>query len=147
MKKDQGTMQTEEITKDVNKESNKEKNTYKLSEGLKMRTIAGETLLMPVGETAARIHQTAVLNKEAAKLVSLMTDEFTIEDIVNKGMHIYKVEEEVLRKDVEKLVVSLGKAGMLAGNGLEQHGPGQTKTISGKVRISNGKVVSETSSD
>lgn len=127
---------------------NNENNTYRLSEGLKMRTIVGENLLMPVGKTAAKIHQTAVLNKEAAKLVSLMTGEFTIEDIVKRGMQIYKVEEEVLRKDVEKLVMTLGKAGMLIGKEFERRSAGETKTISGTARISaDGKVISSTSSD
>ncbi len=119
---------------------------FRLIDGLKMRTVAGQTLLMPVGKTSAVVHQVAMLNKEAGRLVGFMTGEFTVEDIVEKGMQVYNVEESVLRADVEKLVNTLGKAGMLIGKGFERRKGGETKAISGTVRIADGKVVSSTSS-
>lgn len=123
-----------------------EQEPFRLAEGLKMRTVAGETLLMPVGKAAASIHQTAILNKEAARLVGFMTGTFTVDDIVQKGLQVYDTEEVILRRDVEKLVDTLGKAGMLIGKRFQKRTGGETKTISGTVRISDGKVVSVTSS-
>lgn len=123
-----------------------EQEPFRLAEGLKMRTVAGETLLMPVGKAAASIHQTAILNKEAARLVGFMTGSFTVDDIVQKGLQVYDTEEAILRRDVEKLVDTLGKAGMLIGKRFQKRAGGETKTISGIVRIANGKVISSTSS-
>lgn len=117
----------------------------RLQEGLKIRKVAGQTLLVPVGKTAKKIRQTAVLNKDAAYFVSLMVGEFTKEDIVKQCLEVYHVEEEVLRRDVDKIVDTMKKAGMI----LDELDPQQpeegtvqvtedengTKTISGTVQL------------
>lgn len=86
----------------------------RLVEGLKIRKVAGQTLLVPVGKTAKKIRQTAVLNTDAAYFVSLMVGEFTKEDIVNQCLKTYQqVNEEVLRRDVDKIVDTMKLAGMI----------------------------------
>ena len=83
----------------------KRENGYmRLIDGLKMRQVAGQTILFPVGKAVARVSQAAVLNSEAADMVKMMTEDFTVDIIVQKALKIFKAEENVLRKDIEKLV-------------------------------------------
>ena len=87
----------------------------RLVEGLKTRQVAGQTVLLPIGETTRIVKQSVLLNKEAARLVGLMqAGEFTVDDIVSQGLTIYAVEEDVLRKDVEKIVGTLKQARMIS---------------------------------
>lgn len=118
----------------------------RLEEGLKIRKVAGQTLLVPVGKTAAKIRQTAVLNKDAAFFVSLMVGEFTKEDIVRQCLEVYtNVDEEKLRSDVDKIVDAMKRSGMIIDDNdpvspvvetpqviEEKDG---TKTISGTVKL------------
>lgn len=117
----------------------------RLAEGLKVRKVAGETLLVPSGKAVKTIRQTALLNEDAAYFVSLMVDDFTIDDIVKKSMEYYcNVTEEQMRTDIEKLISMMKKAGMIIGDSEEDGSiaetthktePGKTYTISGTVRI------------
>ena len=76
----------------------KRENGYmRLIDGLKMRQVAGQTILFPVGKAVARVSQ-------AAEMVKMMTEDFTVDIIVQKALKIFKAEENVLRKDIEKLV-------------------------------------------
>ena len=116
----------------------------KIADGLKMRKVADQTVLLPVGKAVKTIHHTAVLNKEAARLVSLMTGEFTVEDIVRKGMEIYDVEEAVLRKDVEKIITVLKQVGMIFSNTAESKNG--TNSISGTIFLPKKKIISDSGS-
>lgn len=117
----------------------------RLREGIKVRKVAGQTILVPVGKTARYVKQTAVLNGTAAYMVSLMTGEFTSDDIVTKCLEVYKVEEERLRRDVNKVITVMKEAGMIIDNVEQEHsggtadeaetGRGKTHTISGTVRF------------
>ena len=113
----------------------------KLAEGLKMRKVADQMVLIPVGKAVKTIRHSAVLNKEAARLVSLMTGEFTEEEIVQKGMTIYNVEESVLRKDVKKIITVLKQAGMMTNNIVEDKNG--TKSISGTIFLPKKKGISD----
>ena len=77
------------------------KGYMRLIDGLRMKKVAGQTLLFPTAKVASKVYQPAMLNKEATVLVNLMTEDFTVDSIVEQGLKIYRVEEEVLRKDVE----------------------------------------------
>ena len=129
---------------DVNQEHGPaEPGHMRLIDGLKMREVAGQTLLTPVGDAVSRVRQSAVLNREAAALVRMMMDgEFTVDAIVEKGLHTFQVEEPVLRRDVEKLVDNLCLAGMLEGDEVEKRLRGATTTLSGVTVMENGRPVS-----
>lgn len=117
----------------------------RLAEGLKVRKVAGQTLLVPIGKTAAKIQETAVLNKDAAYFVSLMVGDFTKEDIVKQCLETYNnVDEEVLRRDVYKIVDTMKAVGMI----IDENDPPKsedkaiiaedengTHTISGTVKL------------
>ena len=124
------------------------KDTIRMIDGIRMRQVAGQTLLIPTGRAAAAVRQAAVLNHEAARLVELMTGEFTVDSIVQKGLKIFRVDEDVLRSDVQKLIDTLGKAGILIGEGIKQPAQsGKIHTISGTAVVKDGKIISSKTTD
>lgn len=110
----------------------------RLISGLKMRTVAGQTLLYPATpEASKKVYQPAVLNKEATQLVKWMAEDFTVDSIVEKGLTVYRVDEALLRKDVEKLVDTLCLAGMLVGDDVKNRLKNINTTISGSFITKN----------
>ena len=108
----------------------------RLVEGLKTRQVAGQTVLLPIGETTRIVKQSVLLNKEAARLVGLMqAGEFTVDDIVSQGLTIYAVEEDVLRKDVEKIVGTLKQARMISDDTTDTRLKPGTHSISRRVYL------------
>lgn len=113
----------------------------RLVDGLKTRVVAGQIVLMPTGDAVSKVRQSAVLNHEAAKLVELMADDFTVDTVVEQGLQIFRVEEPVLRKDVEKLVNTLCLAGMLEGEEVKERIRKNATFLSGRTIIRDGKVL------
>lgn len=117
----------------------------RLIAGLKMRAVAGQTLLYPATpEASKKVYQPAVLNKEATQLVKWMVEDFTVDSIVEKGLTVYRVDEALLRKDVEKLVDTLCLAGMLEGKIVVEKLRNSTTLATGVATGKNGKIVSST---
>lgn len=114
----------------------------RLVDGLKTRVVAGQIVLMPTGDAVSKVRQSAVLNHEAARLVELMAEDFTVDTVVEQGLKIFRVEEPVLRKDVERIVNTLCLAGMLEGDEVKERLKGATTSISGTAVVQNGKVLS-----
>ena len=114
----------------------------RLVDGLKTRVVDGQIVLMPTGDAVSKVRQSAVLNREAARLVELMAKDFTVDTVVEQGLQIFRVEEPVLRRDVEKLVNTLCLAGMLEGEEVKKRLKGATTSVSGTAVVRNGKVIS-----
>lgn len=114
----------------------------RLVDGLKTRVVAGQIVLMPTGDAVSKVRQSAVLNREAARLVELMAKDFTVDTVVEQGLHIFRVEEPVLRRDVDKLVNTLCLAGMLEGEEVKERLKGATTSVSGTAVVQNGKIIS-----
>ena len=112
----------------------------RLVDGLKTRVVAGQVVLMPTGDAVSKVRQSAVLNHEAAKLVELMAEDFTVDTVVEQGLKIFQVEEPVLRKDVEKLVNTLCLAGMLEGEEVKERLKDSIFSVSGSATLVNGKL-------
>lgn len=116
----------------------------RLISGLKMRTVAGQTLLYPATpEAGKKVYQPAILNKEATQLVKWMAEDFTVDSIVEKGLTVYRVDEALLRKDVEKLVDTLCLAGVLEGREVQQRLKRTTTTINGTAVVKDGNILSK----
>ena len=113
----------------------------RLVDGLKTRVVAGQIVLMPTGDAVSKVRQSAVLNHEAARLVELMAKDFTVDTVVEQGLQIFRVEEPVLRKDVEKLVNTLCLAGMLEGEEVNERMKGAITSVSGKSTVNNGNLL------
>ena len=114
----------------------------RLVDGLQTRVVAGQIVLMPTGDAVSKVRQSAVLNREAARLVELMAKDFTVDTVVEQGLQIFRVEEPVLRRDVDKLVNTLCLAGMLEGEEVKERLKGATTSVSGRAVVKDGKVIS-----
>ena len=114
----------------------------RLIAGLKMRAVAGQTLLYPATpEASKKVYQPAILNKEATQLTKWMAEDFTVDSIVQKGLTVYRVDEALLCKDVEKLVDTLCLAGMLEGEEVVKKLKCAATTISGTAVIRQGNLI------
>lgn len=112
----------------------------RLVDGLKTRVVAGQIVLMPTGDAVSKVRQSAVLNREAARLVELMAKDFTVDTVVEQGLHIFRVEEPVLRRDVDKLVNTLCLAGMLEGEEVKERLKNSIFSVSGTATLVNVKL-------
>lgn len=133
----------EKFLQDAKKTKEEVKAGYmRLIDGIKMREVAGQTLMVPTGKAVSKVYQPAMLNSDAAELVKMMTEDFTVDTIVENGLKIFRVSEEVLRKDVENLVDQLALAGMLEGEEVDRRLKKATTTLSGTAVMEQKKVIS-----
>ncbi len=89
----------------------------RLIEGVKIRQIAGQAVLMPAGKAVRYLRRTVVLNKEGAFFAGLMQEDFTRDDLIKAGLEKYSVSEAVLREDIQRLVDELIKLGFVQTEG------------------------------
>ena len=98
--------------------------------------------MVPTGKTISKIYQPAVLNGDAAVLVNMMTEDFTVNSIVAQRINIFKVDEAILRKDEKHLINQLMLTGMLEDEEVERRLKSAMTTLSGTAVVKEGKICS-----
>lgn len=83
------------------------------SKNLIIREIAGEYILIPVGEAAMKIHGMINLSETAAFLWKKLQDECTEEDLVNALLAEYEIDRESAVTDVRELLEQMRKIGVM----------------------------------
>lgn len=83
------------------------------SKNLIIREIAGEYILIPVGEAAMKIHGMINLSETAAFLWKKLQDECTEEDLVNALLTEYEIDRETAVADVQELLEQMRKIGVM----------------------------------
>ncbi len=87
---------------------NKEKIYYRRNPQYLFRSIAGETVLVPVGEAALNFNGMASLNETGAFLWNLLEEKRTVEELSAALAKEYELSKEQGREDCEEfLKVSL----------------------------------------
>ena len=87
----------------------------KIIEGFKMRTIAGESVVVGEGMAQINFNKLISLNSSAALLwQSIEGKEFTVEDLCNTLLETYDVSEDVARKDSEAIARAWIEAGIVS---------------------------------
>lgn len=76
----------------------------KIKKDLILRSVAGENVVVPVGEMSKTFHGMVTLNDTGAFLWKFYTTERSLEEGVAALLAEYNVTEEVARKDVEKFI-------------------------------------------
>ena len=71
------------------------KRSLKATSEVVLREIAGENLLIPVGQTALKIHGMITLSESGLLLWNRLQEECTEEDLVNALLAEYQVDREV----------------------------------------------------
>ena len=78
-----------------------------------LREIAGEHLLIPVGQTALKVHGMSTLSESGLLLWNKLQEECTEEDLVNALLAEYEVDRETAEADVKAFVGQMQKVGIL----------------------------------
>lgn len=77
------------------------------------RNIAGENLLIPVGETALKIHGMVTLTESGLLLWDRLQTECSEDDLVGVILGEYDIDEDTARADVKEFLGKLEKLGVL----------------------------------
>lgn len=85
----------------------------KVREDLILREVAGENILIPVGEIALDIKGMFTLTESGTLLYRKLTEDCTKEDLVQALLDEYEVDQEKASEDVDAFLEQLEKAGVL----------------------------------
>ena len=85
----------------------------KISKDIVLREIAGEHILVPVGEAAARFQGMMTLNDTGLFLWELLQEEHSQDELVQALVEEYDVDAPTARADVEAFLQQLQKPGIL----------------------------------
>ena len=78
-----------------------------------LREIAGEHILIPVGQTALKVHGMITLSESGLLLWNRLQEECTEEDLVNALLAEYQVDRETAAADVKAFVQQMREVGIL----------------------------------
>ena len=82
-----------------------------------MREIAGEHILVPVGAAAARFNGLITMNEVGKYIVDLLSEEHTLQKLVEKITGEYDVDAQTALTDAEAFLAQLREVGAL----VEEH--------------------------
>ena len=85
--------------------------TMKLTENFILRTIAGEDMLIPLGETSAALSGIVTLNGTAAVIWKALTEDCTKAHAIDAVLRTYEIDTDTARNDVDAFwdrLVALG---------------------------------------
>lgn len=85
----------------------------RIRKGFTMRNIAGEYIVVPVGNAGAIFNGMITLNESGAFFWEAMKEDTTIEEVVEKVCSEYEIDKETATKDVEKFVNMLKENNLL----------------------------------
>ena len=85
----------------------------KIKKGFILREVAGNYIVVSVGEMVKQFNGVINLNQTGAFLWKFFSEEHTLEDGVNALCAEYEVEREIAQKDVEKFIEVLSKSSFL----------------------------------
>ena len=78
-----------------------------------LRDIAGDLLLVPAGKAALDLNGMLTLNEMGGEIWKLLPQVADEEELIQRLLEEYEVEEDELRKDVREFLDSLKKLGIL----------------------------------
>lgn len=85
----------------------------KIKEGFVLRQVAGEYMVVPVGETNGTFYGMIRLNKVGAFLWEKCSERTTKKEVLDAVLEHYEVETEQAEKDVEVFLDKLKNAELL----------------------------------
>ena len=91
----------------------KERRTMKSKYIFEKMELDGEIVAVPVGESAAELHAVLNVNEEAMRIIELLREETTEENIVAQLLKEYEGEKEEIAAYVHKYIEQLTEEGLL----------------------------------
>lgn len=81
--------------------------TYKIKEGFVVRTVAAQTVAVPVGKRTTELHGVITLNESGCILWKALEKGADIEQLTALLAEQYEVEPDQAKRDVENFLESL----------------------------------------
>ena len=85
----------------------------KVNKEFVLREIAGDYIIIPVGETVLEFKGLLTVNEIGVLIWKMLQNEITLEQIVQNILDEYDVEESVAREDVREFLDTLIARGIL----------------------------------
>ncbi len=85
----------------------------KIKKGFSMRNIAGSNIVVPVGKAGEIFNGMITLNESGAFFWECLKEETTVDEIVEKILDEYEIDEQTAKQDVEKFINMLRKNNLL----------------------------------
>lgn len=93
----------------------REETDMKLNEGFVLKSMAGESVLMPTGTNIVKFNGTVMLNEVSAFIIKrLEAGPCSLEDLADLLLKEYDVDRETVLKDLEELTEKLAQMGVLS---------------------------------
>ena len=89
------------------------KKSLKATSEVVLREIAGESLLIPVGQTALKIHGMITLSESGLLLWKRLQTECTEDELVEALLTEYQVDRETAAADVKAFIRQMQEVGIL----------------------------------
>lgn len=86
----------------------------KIKDGYLLREVAGSNIVVPIGEGEMDFSGVITLNDVGAFLWKNLEEDVTEEELVQRVLKEYDIDEETARKDVAEYMTSLKGAGFIA---------------------------------
>lgn len=87
----------------------------KIKDNFILREIAGEHILIPVGEAALRVHGMVTLSESAVLLYEKLQNECEEKDLVNVLTAEYEVDRDEALQDAKAFLDQMRQVGILEG--------------------------------
>lgn len=78
-----------------------------------LREVAGETLLVPVGETALKFNGMITLNRVSAVIWKALSEQASYDEILGKILDRFDVEPDAARRDLDEFLEQMKAADLL----------------------------------
>ncbi|MDD7389386.1 MAG: PqqD family protein [Lachnospiraceae bacterium] len=78
-----------------------------------LREVAGETLLVPVGETALKFNGMITLNRVSAVIWKALSEQASYNEILGKILGRFDVEPDAARRDLDEFLEQMKAADLL----------------------------------
>ena len=85
----------------------------KIKEGFLLRNVAGNYVIVPVGDDAVEFNGIVTLNESGKFLWDLLENEITKEELLRKFMEEYNVPEETAKADIKDFMQTLLNSGIV----------------------------------
>ena len=85
----------------------------KIREGFLLRNVAGNNVVVPIGQATLDFNGMMSLNETGAFIFSKMLDGTTKEQLIEDLISEYEVEREIAQKDVDEFIKKVEGEGLL----------------------------------
>ena len=85
----------------------------KINKEFVLREIAGEYVIIPTGSTVLEWNGLITVNEVGVTIWNMLQEEVTLDQLVQKILEEYDVDEETARKDTEEFLQNLMESGIL----------------------------------